>query len=133
VFLHFLASLALCGLIAATYPFFAGTFLAVRAFYPALVEPGTGNESDVSVLQRIDSWISVYLVLASAVPLLAMTVLAVLGVKSPVLVGVLGVVGLVGFVGSYLASRVIRADLEALRQVVLGKKSGFRSQAESLG
>jgi len=39
--LHFMASLALYGLIASAYPFFAVTFLAVRAFYPALVRSGT--------------------------------------------------------------------------------------------
>jgi eukaryotic-like serine/threonine-protein kinase len=118
VFLNFLASLTLCGLIAATYPFFGGTFLAVRAFYPALVQPGSGDESDLRDLQRIDQWISVYLVVASAVPLLAMTVLSVVRVGSPLLVGLLGIGGLVGFVGVYFLSRVIRGDLDTLRDIV---------------
>ncbi len=33
--LHFIASLALCGLIAAAYPFFNVTSLTVSSFYPA--------------------------------------------------------------------------------------------------
>jgi eukaryotic-like serine/threonine-protein kinase len=118
VFAHFVASLALCGLIAGTYPFFLGTFLAVRAFYPALVQPGAGDDKDLGDLEWIDNWISVYLVLASAVPLLAMTLLSLRKLGSPMLVGVLGVVGLVGFVAVYCLSRVIRGDLEALRDIV---------------
>ncbi len=120
VFFHFLASLTLCGLIAATYPFFGGTFLAVRVLYPALVEPGSGNETDIRELARIDDWINVYLVLAAAVPLLALTVLSVLRVGSPMLVGILGLGGMAGFVAMYGLSRVIRRDLEALREIVIG-------------
>jgi hypothetical protein len=49
-----------------------------------------------------------------------MTILTVLGVRSPLLVGLLGLIGLVGFVGVYFLSRVIRGDLDALREVVKG-------------
>ena len=45
-YLHFLASLALCGLIAAAYPFFAITLLSVQAWYPAFVRPSTMDADD---------------------------------------------------------------------------------------
>ena len=37
VYPHFIASLTICGLIAASYPFLVITFFAIRAYYPALL------------------------------------------------------------------------------------------------
>ena len=46
LFLHFGASLTLCGLIAAAYPFFTGTALGTWAFYPAFLRPGAATVRD---------------------------------------------------------------------------------------
>src|SRR5262249_42909166 len=54
VFGHFLPSLAFCGLIAAAYPFFPATTVAVRALSPAFLRPGTATARDWDELVRLD-------------------------------------------------------------------------------
>ncbi len=119
VFVHFLASLFLCGLVAAAYPFFTSTFLAIRAIYPMLFQPGAGTAGDVQALRQVMRWLPIYLGVAAAVPLLALTILSFFGeAGSRILNGILGLGGLIGFVGMFGMSGVIRSDLEALTEVV---------------
>ena len=119
VFVHFLSSLALCGLVAAAYPFFTSTFLAVRGIYPALLRPGAAVPEDIQDLRRVTHWLAGYLIVAASVPLLALTVLSFLSESgSRILQGILGLGGLIGFFGVFALSAVIRADVEALTEVV---------------
>src|SRR5262249_44115633 len=52
VFLHFIASQTLCGLIAVAYPFFGLTYLGVRALYPGLLTAGPADLSEGEELVR---------------------------------------------------------------------------------
>jgi hypothetical protein len=117
-YLHFLASLALCGLIAAAYPFFAVTFLALSAWCPALVRPESVSARDLSLLRRLHQLTWFYLLLAAAVPLLGVAALAFIGSQNQLAMGVLSAGGLVGFGLAFWLCRVIHRDLEALVQAL---------------
>src|SRR5262249_44004053 len=52
-YVHFVASLTLCGLIAAAYPFFIVSSLSVCSFYPALVRIETMSHEDLGPLIRL--------------------------------------------------------------------------------
>src|SRR5262249_56412510 len=82
LFLHFMASLALCGLVAVSYPFFGVTFLSVRAVYPALFRLAAADTKDLKPLGRLDRRTRAYLLLAAAVPMLALTALVVIGSRN---------------------------------------------------
>src|SRR5439155_25133415 len=75
VFVHFLASLAVCGLIAAAYPFFTATTVAVRALYPAFLRPGTATARDWDELVWLDWLLWPFLALVAAVPLAGVALL----------------------------------------------------------
>lgn len=114
--IHFFFSLLLCGLIAAAYPFFAVTRLAVRVLYPALKPtPDTASSMQLERLSR-QAWL--YLLLAASVPMLAMTVLLFLGVKESPLLALLGLGGLIGFALVFWMAKLIQNDLAALQNVV---------------
>ena len=79
---HFVASLALCGMIAAAYPFFGVTCLAACSFYPVLVRLETMNRDDRQELYRLGRTAWLYLILAALVPTLAVLVLGFLGSRA---------------------------------------------------
>lgn len=107
--------LALCGLIAAAYPFFGVSCLAVSSFYPALVRIDSLTEADATNLQRLSrsSWL--YLLLAATVPMLAVAILVLLGSQARFALGLLAVAGLAGFGLAFTQFRLLQADLLALR------------------
>jgi hypothetical protein len=112
---HFLLSLLICGLIAGAYPYFVVTYLAVRAYYPAL---GSGGPDDLADLHRVERELVRYRAAATAVPLLAMVLLATRGgAADPVTVAVLAGAGLAGVGLAYLIEGRTRADLAALSEV----------------
>jgi serine/threonine protein kinase len=113
--LHFIASLALCGLIAAAYPFFNVSCLTVSSFYPALVRIDSMTESDATNLQRLSRSSSWYLVLAATIPMLAVAILVLIGSQARFALGLLAVAGLAGFGLAFTQFRMLQADLLALR------------------
>jgi hypothetical protein len=113
VLLHFFVSLILSGLMAAAYPFFTVTFLAVRVLYPALLRAGP-MDVDRAALDRLGRLTWFYSLVAASVPMLAMTVLALAGVRYAPLLAVLGVGGLAGFGLAFWLARAIQADLATL-------------------
>lgn len=115
---HFLASMALCGLIAAAYPFFGVTFLSLRTFYPALIQSGPVGSDDLAGLGRLSRWTWLYLLLATSVPLLAMTLLVLIQSHNQLALIVLGAAGLGGVGLAYWLARMIQRDLAALAHVV---------------
>jgi len=121
---HFLVSLTMCGLVSAVYPFFALTWLAVKVYYPALVRLSDATlPEDQVVLRSVKQWCEAGLMLAAAVPLLAVTLLVVTGSKAQLALMIAAAGGLLGFVLCFLAYRTLRDDLETLLRVV-GKGSG---------
>jgi serine/threonine protein kinase len=114
IYLHFLASLALCGLIAAAYPFFAITLLSVNAWYPAFVRPSTMDERDQRGLDNLRRLTWIYLLLAASVPMLAVTLLVLIGSGNRLALLILGASGLAGFALAFWLVRLIQSDIEAL-------------------
>jgi hypothetical protein len=124
---YFIVSLALGGLIAASYPFFLVTFLCVRVFYLPLVRPGGTTAEDRDALERLLAFTWRYLLLAASVPMIAMTlaVTPLSGASSqPYLLWMLGLGGLAGLGLAYWLCRAIQRDLEVLKIVVARSRPG---------
>lgn len=117
LYLHFLGSFVVCGLIAATYPYFLVTYLAVRVMYPALLGPGGPGPGDEPALQRVERELGRYRVLAAAIPLAAIGLLGSLGVHNSFAVGVLSLTGVAGTLTAFVLEGRIRGDLAALAEV----------------
>ncbi|MFN0053510.1 MAG: serine/threonine-protein kinase [Planctomycetales bacterium] len=114
VYVHFLASLSLCGLIAMAYPFFGVTFLAVCSFYPALVQPEAMTRDDRRSLKRLSRSCWIYLSLAAVVPMLAVAILVLVGSQARFALGLLAVCGVAGLGTAFLFFKSIQADLATL-------------------
>ncbi len=114
---HFLMSLVVCGLIAAAYPYFLVTFLAVRVFYPTLLGPNGLVSTDPPALRRVERELGFYRAVAAAVPLLAVTLLALSRTSIVPAMAVLSAAGLAGVGLAYLLEGRTRTDLAALAQV----------------
>ncbi len=115
---HFMVSLVLNGLIAAAYPFFGVTFVAVRVLVPALLDPAAAPARDLASLARLSRLTWLYLLLAAAVPMLAMLALAVLGSANRLALAGLSAAGLAGFGLAFGLFRAIQDDLATLATVV---------------
>jgi len=115
---HFLASLALCGLIAAAYPFFAVSLMALRCFYPALVRWESISADELPALKNLAraSWF--HLVLAASVPMLAVTILALSGLDRRAALVQLAAGGAIGFGMAVTAFRLVQQDLQVLMKVI---------------
>lgn len=113
---HFFTALVLCGLMAATLSFFAVTYVAVRVFFPRLIEPAAGDPSAASELNRLAKRSGFYFVLAVSVPFLSMvaTVLLLEAAQDRIAVSVLGTLGLFSFAVAYRLSQEIQRDVAAL-------------------
>ena len=116
-YVHFVASLTLCGLIAAAYPFFVVSSLSVCSFYPPLVRVETMSHEDVDPLVRLGRASGGYLLLAASVPMLSVVILVLIGSQARFALGVLAAAGLAGFGLSFLAYRMLQADLAALMMI----------------
>ena len=119
---HFLASLALCGLIAAAYPFFGVSFVAVRCFYPSLVQWESMSREDVASLQRLARQTWLYLVIAASVPMVAVMILVVSGHhENRFALVALAAGGTIGFGIAVSAFRLVQSDLAILARVISPK------------
>jgi hypothetical protein len=120
VYVHFAISLALCGLIAAAYPFFGITFLSTRVLYPVLLKHAAATEDDVPVLRRVGRLAGGYLLVAGCVPLFGVALLAmsaqVTGSQSAFALGALSIAGGVGLVVAFSLYGALQRDLAALVQ-----------------
>jgi hypothetical protein len=115
---HFFGSLVICGLIAAAYPYFAVTLLAVRVFYPALLSLTPGDPQDEMQLHKLSQHSGIYLPVAGGVPMIALVLLYSVGgaddkAARPVFL-ILAVAGIGGLVLAYMLFRMIQSDIAAL-------------------
>jgi serine/threonine protein kinase len=131
LYFHFLASLALCGLIAASYPFFFGTALATGAFYPMLLRPGAPAAGDRDVLRRLERALWPMLLMAAAVPLSGVALLLFIHALNTVVLGSLCFLGFVGLLVALILARRVQLDLIALRPL-LGPPSAPVTMDDSL-
>jgi eukaryotic-like serine/threonine-protein kinase len=111
---HFIASMTICGLIAAAYPYFGLTFLVSRVFYPALLKDAAGTERDAGKLEELEDQLSVPLFIAAIVPMASLLVVSLLRIQSRYVSLSLILSGVVGLVVVYLLYCKIRKDIHAL-------------------
>ena len=118
-YVHFMGSMALCGMIAAIYPFFGLTFISIRSLYGAFVQPAAMNKEDGALLEWLHRMTWVYLALAAALPMLGVVLLVSLGPEqSRWTLGILSTGGLLGFALAVWLARAIQNDLATLANVV---------------
>ena len=122
-FVHFLVSLALCGLIAAVYPFFGVAFFAVRVLVPALIRDRRLNAEELSEMEGLKRRTGLYLLLAAMAPMLTVGAWAAFGTENRTGLGVLSAIGLIGFGYAFAVSRAILGDLEALSRAAVPPKN----------
>ncbi|WUI90695.1 protein kinase [Nocardia puris] len=119
---HFLASIVVCGAIAASYPFFLASFYIVRCVYPIFLRHGEIDAEDAVRLRGLDRRCNGYLAIAASVPLLAVagvTFLPPADIPSVIVaVRVLCAGAIIAFVITYLLFRALEDDLRALERVV---------------
>jgi hypothetical protein len=111
---HFFASMMLCGLVAAAYPFWLATLIGVRRFYPLFVRLESFGRTDRAPLERLRVLCWFFLGLTALVPMTAVAVLALLGSQAQYALAASAVVGILGFAAALVALRVLLADLDAL-------------------
>ena len=114
LYVHFFVSLAVCGLIAAAYPFFGVTVVAVRCFYPVLVDRDSMTAEDRASLLRLTRQTWLYLALAASVPMMAIVIVAINEPEKHAALIVLGIAGLIGYGTAVSAFRIVQADLATL-------------------
>jgi len=121
LYMHFFATLALCGFAAMAYPYFLLTVLAVRWFFPAMVRNNMVLGPRWNDMQRLRKWNRVHLALAGLVPMLAVLLVTLSGsaddVKGPLLVVSGG--GIIGFIALFALERMIDGDIRALERIAI--------------
>jgi eukaryotic-like serine/threonine-protein kinase len=115
---HFFASMTLCGLIAAAYPFLLITRLGTRVYYPALLGGGETDPADERVLARTAAWAHVFLGIAAAIPMLGVMLAAFSGSAERFVLGTMNLLALVSFLFAFWVYRGIQRDLGLLREAV---------------
>jgi hypothetical protein len=125
---HFVISLALCGLVAAAYPFFGVTYVAVRVFFPALLPKPTVDPLVEAQLRRLSIEARVYYAIACGVPLIGMGLLILLGSDYRTAQVVLTVLIALGVFFASYTMNVIQRDITSLLTVVRpGETFGLES------
>lgn len=111
VYVHFVLSLAISGLIAAAYPFIAVSALAVRCFYPTLMRWDSIRPDDVEHLRKLARHVWFYLVLGASMPMFAVAILISSGSSQQFQLLSLAIGGALCFVWAAFQSRSLQADL----------------------
>ena len=118
LYVHFVGSLTICGLIAAAYPFFGVSLVAVRCFYPNLIDWESMEEADRASLKRLTRQTWIYLILAASVPMVSIAILAVTQPNLRAALIVLACGGVLGYGIAVTAFRMVQADLGQLIQTI---------------
>ncbi|MEZ5939775.1 MAG: serine/threonine-protein kinase [Planctomycetaceae bacterium] len=123
---YFVASLAICGLIAASYPFLLITVFALRSIQPGICRGRVAALAGINY-RVVARQANVHLVLTALVPLLSITLLALLDTNNRMALGWLSFGGSVGFLLAFLLNQAIQHDILVLNQVDNAEISGSRS------
>jgi len=112
---HFFGSLLICGLIAATYPFFGITAIVLDGWYPLLLRPDGVPKVDIGPMERLEKLSWRYLIVAGTIPLLALLVLSTWGrAENRLALIVLSAGGLALFGVIFFLARAIQNDLRLM-------------------
>lgn len=116
IYLWFLGSLVLCGLIAAAYPFMGITWFSLQVLYPPLAEEPIDERSEHDSLKALGVVARRYLVLAFLVPMLAVAALVLVEIRDRFALLMLSGGGSIGAVVVYAVFRALERDLEAWKR-----------------
>lgn len=121
VYWHFIGSLALCGLIAAAYPFYLTTFVCFRMVYPCLLGENLLQPEDLPALKKMVHRAGRYLLSAVTAPFLG--ILAAIFVTSDstaqkLALVVFASVGILGGLLAFQAYRGFQTDVDALTEAI---------------
>jgi hypothetical protein len=110
----FFLTLVICGMVAASYPFFIVTFLSLSVFYPALMTPATFDpEADVA-LRRLKRQTGYYLLIACGIPLAVLALLVLSGSENRVALASLTLAGLIGLAVAFWTNHVLQENVADL-------------------
>jgi hypothetical protein len=124
-YVHFVMSLAVCGLIAAAYPFFGITVLAVRAWLPLLFQPQSAASRDRAHLEWLGRVVWFYLGVAALVPMTAIVLLNLTGSPDRSALGILGTSSVIGLLGIFWMALLLQRDVRALTDLIGAKKEAL--------
>lgn len=116
-YFHFLGSLLLCGLIAASYPFFGVTYISLHAIYPRLLQTNEFRQQTPQIFSQLKRLTWIYLIMAFLVPTLSIATLALINLDDKLAIGILTVAGTLGAVSIFQVFQSLHADLEALSEL----------------
>jgi hypothetical protein len=122
-FLHFVSSLALCGLIAAAYPFFLVTLLALRGFWPQLLKGSSPGVEQLAPLDKLEELIPIYTFIAGAIPTTASLLIVLSGALKAQnqhlsMLAWISAFGVIGFGIAVLLNQRLRRDITAWKNVI---------------
>ena len=124
VYVHFGLSLALCGMLAGTYPFFLVTLISIRWFIPAMIRREIIRGPKLSDVKTVRRWNRYFLMLTASVPLLGILLILLSAqsvgeeaMKDRQLLIIASIVGLAGFGLMFWLHRIIDEDLVALQEI----------------
>ncbi|MCH9652776.1 MAG: serine/threonine protein kinase [Planctomycetes bacterium] len=116
-YIHFLGSLLLCGLIAASYPFFGVTYISLHALYPRLLQSNEFRQQTPQIFFQVKRLTWIYLIMAFLVPTLSIATLALINLDDKLAIGILTVAGTLGAVSIFQVFQSLHADLDALNEL----------------
>lgn len=124
-YLHFLASMVICGMISAAYPFFGLTLLATKYYFPALLPCAPGTDEDDAKLETLKDQTFPYLAVAIGPPaggIFIFVVMMLLGQQmgfwEKFALLALFVIGAIGFVVALFMYKRILAAISDLKAAV---------------
>jgi cytochrome b561 len=113
-YIHVIGAQTIAGCIAVVYPALGSAIVSLRAYYPNLVFRTPGEADDHAELMKLGNRAAHILVLAGAIPLLALLLYTVVGAQSKLIVATLAVAGLLGLFVAARMSRMVQRDVQAL-------------------
>jgi hypothetical protein len=125
----------MCACLAAAYPYFGITYVALRSLYPAFLQCDLeGAVEDEPLLKQLGRWSSVALVLAVLAPLLSIAALIVDKLIDPNLIhsgaelamGFFCAVCLIGLLPAFWLYRSIESDLTTFSSITAPHERTFR-------
>jgi len=116
-YVHFFASLLLCGFIAAAYPFLLVSLVALRVYLPLFVRLPTMGETDRVAIERLKRLAWIYLILAVFVPVMSVPLLWFANSNAQWAPAIATVGGVLGVGVAFSIVKRLQSDLDALMLV----------------